>query len=45
MREFFGKTHKKMEAELLSESVTSDKIRKLDELLYQLYNGLEEEGY
>ena len=45
LREFFGKTNRIMEAELLGESVTSEKIQKLDELLYRLYLGLHVEGY
>ena len=45
LREFFGHTCKSMEAELIGESVTSNKIQDLDELLYNLYENLHAEGY
>ena len=45
LREFFSKTHKTMEAELLSEDIHSTKIAKLDQLLFALYKSLHTEGY
>ena len=45
LREFFSHTSRSKAAELIGESVTSNKIQDLDELLYNLYENLHAEGY
>jgi len=45
LREFFSRTSKTFEAELLGEDIHSTKIAKLDQLLFDLYESLYAEGY